>query len=115
MLSSEVMHGLVFKREVEGNFDDLPYYLLYPIGRPVRATITLYPIERPVRATVTLYPIGRPIRATITLYAYDSTGDITKVTDAKIVVYTCDFDALGTETKVRCIQLLHCSDMLGHV
>ena len=42
--------------------------LLYPIGRPVRATITLYPIGRPVRATITLYPIGRPVRATITLY-----------------------------------------------
>ena len=40
----------------------------YPIGRPVRATITLYPIGRPVRATITLYPIGRPVRATITLY-----------------------------------------------
>ena len=36
----------------------------YPIGRPVRATITLYPIGRPVRATITLYPIGRPVRAT---------------------------------------------------
>ena len=33
----------------------------YPIGRPVRATITLYPIGRPVRATITLYPIGRPV------------------------------------------------------
>ena len=33
--------------------------ILYPIGRPVRATITLYPIGRPVRATITLYPIGR--------------------------------------------------------
>ena len=32
-----------------------------PIGRPVRATITLYPIGRPVRATITLYPIGRPV------------------------------------------------------
>ena len=32
---------------------------LYPIGRPVRATITLYPIGRPVRATITLYRIGR--------------------------------------------------------
>ena len=41
---------------------------LYPIGRPVRATITLYPIGRPVRTTVTLFPIGRPVRATITLY-----------------------------------------------
>ena len=41
---------------------------MYPIGRPVRATITLYPIGRPVRATITLYPIGRPVRATITLY-----------------------------------------------
>ena len=41
---------------------------MYPIGRPVRATITLYPIGRPVRATITLYPIGRPFRATITLY-----------------------------------------------
>ena len=30
-----------------------------PIGRPVRATITLYPIGRPVRATITLYPIVR--------------------------------------------------------
>ena len=37
---------------------------MYPIGRPVRATITLYPIGRPVRATITLYPIGRPVRAT---------------------------------------------------
>jgi len=27
------------------------------------------------------------------------TGDITKVKDAKIVVYTCDFDAMATETK----------------
>ena len=35
---------------------------LYPIGRPVRATITLYPIGRPVRATITLYPIGRPVK-----------------------------------------------------
>ena len=41
---------------------------MYPIGRPVRVTITLYPIGRPVRATITLYPIGRPVRATITLY-----------------------------------------------
>ena len=41
---------------------------LYPIGRSVRATITLYPIGRLVRATITLYPIGRPVRATITLY-----------------------------------------------
>ena len=46
----------------------LSLYVLYPIGRPVRATITLYPIGRPVRATITLYPIGRPVRATITLY-----------------------------------------------
>ena len=40
--------------------------LMYPIGRPVRATITLYPIGRPVRATITLYPIG----TTITLQRY---------------------------------------------
>ena len=38
------------------------YRSYYPIGRPVRATITLYPIGRPVRATITLYPIGRPVR-----------------------------------------------------
>ena len=31
------------------------YTVLYPIGRPVRATITLYPIGRPVRATITLF------------------------------------------------------------
>ncbi|XP_065907304.1 T-complex protein 1 subunit theta-like [Dysidea avara] len=43
VLSSEAMHGMVFKREVE--------------------------------------------------------GDVTKVKDAKIVVYTCEFDAMGTETK----------------
>ena len=41
---------------------------MYPVGRPVRATVTLYPVGRPVRATVTLYPIGRPVRATVTLY-----------------------------------------------
>ena len=35
---------------------------LYPIGRPVRATIILYPIGRPVRATITLYPIGRSVQ-----------------------------------------------------
>ena len=41
---------------------------LYPIGRPVRATVTLYHYSvRPVRATVTLYPIGRPVRATVYL------------------------------------------------
>ena len=27
-------------------------------------------------------------------------GDVTKVKDAKVAVYTCDFDAMGTETKV---------------
>ena len=37
---------------------------MYPIRRPVRATITLYPIGRPVRATITLYPIGRLVIAT---------------------------------------------------
>ena len=36
-----------------------------PIGRPIRATITLYLIGRPVIATITLYLIGRPVRATI--------------------------------------------------
>ena len=46
---------------------------LYPIGRPVKATITLRPVRatitlRPVRATITLYPLVRPVRATITLY-----------------------------------------------
>lgn len=46
------------------------------------------------------YLTCRPATATITLYSILTTGDITKVTDAKIVVYTCDFDALGTETKV---------------
>ena len=52
------------------SYDNKPLYIivLYPIGRPVRATITLYPIGRPVRATITLYPIGIPVRATITQY-----------------------------------------------
>lgn len=34
-------------------------------GINIIVTITLY---RPVRATSTLYPIGRPLRVTITLY-----------------------------------------------
>ena len=36
---------------------------LYPLGRPVRATVTLY--RRPVRATITLSHIGRPFIITL--------------------------------------------------
>jgi len=46
---------------------------------------------------------------------YVTVGDVTKVKDAKIVVYTCDFDAMGTETKVShdgdddCCVLVRCA------
>jgi len=33
-------------------------------------------------------------------------GDVTKVKDAKVAVYTCDFDAMGTETKVAMMFII---------
>ena len=76
--------------------------MLYPIGRPVRATITLYPIGRPVRATITLYPIGRPVRATITLYP------IGRPVRATITLYPIGRPVRATITLYPIVNINYC-------